>query len=75
MIKGVYSFDDFTVDVEGKAMHYLMLGDKERSIQTLEAGLASNFKSLPRINAEPVLDSLRSEPRFVDLIRKMGLRP
>ena len=49
------------------------LGRKEEALNWLERYFESNSRDLPRINNNPELDNLRSEPRFLAIIEKMGL--
>ena len=54
---------------------YAMMGEKEKALDCLEKGFesAKGTTWLPRINTNLNFDNLRSEPRFVALIEKMGL--
>ncbi len=52
---------------------YAMLGKKEEALGWLEKALEENDTNILRINCNPDFDILRSEPRFVALIEKMGL--
>ena len=51
---------------------YAMLGDKDAAFAALERGFA-NRVGVFFIKVEPDLDNLRSDPRYVDLLRRMGL--
>ena len=52
-------------------MDYMRLGDKEKAIYWLqrcyEEGGGINF-----MKVEPLFDSLHTDPRFSELIRRMG---
>ena len=52
---------------------YARLGKKEEAIYWLEKHFETKPLSLPRINNDPQLEILRSEPRFQAIIKKMGL--
>lgn len=59
---------------------YSALGDKERAFYWLEKAyvqhdrsIASTDLGLERLNMEYLLDPLRSDPRFKDLLRRVGL--
>jgi TolB-like protein/Flp pilus assembly protein TadD len=54
------------------AMIYARLGDKEQSLAWLEKAYRDE-SGLFFIEVEPVYDSLRSDPRFRDLLRRAGL--
>jgi TolB-like protein/Flp pilus assembly protein TadD/predicted Ser/Thr protein kinase len=53
---------------------YVGLGRKEQALNLLEKGYADRSSSMMWIKADPELDPLRSEPRFVALLRKVGLQ-
>jgi serine/threonine protein kinase/tetratricopeptide (TPR) repeat protein len=52
---------------------YAGLGDKERAFEWLEKGYTGRDDSLTRLKTEPLFDSLRSDPRYPDLMRRVGL--
>ena len=61
---------------------YAALGDKDRAFYWLEQAYAhrdlhaaSTDLGLERLNTEFLLDPLRSDPRFKDLVRRVGLSP
>lgn len=53
------------------AQEYALLGDRENAIRWLQKGY--DDRSLPFVKVEPEFDSIRSDPRFADLLRRMGL--
>jgi TolB-like protein/Flp pilus assembly protein TadD len=53
---------------------YATLNEKELALTWLERGLATGAIG-PFYKDEPVWDSIRSDPRFEDLLRRMGLKP
>jgi tetratricopeptide (TPR) repeat protein len=53
------------------AQEYAILGDKENAIRWLQR--AVDERALLFIKVEPELDSIRSDPRFGDLLRRMRL--
>jgi len=55
------------------AIVYAGLGDKEQAIAGLEKGYADRSPFVTYLSLDPELDSLRSEPRFKDLLRRMSL--
>jgi tetratricopeptide (TPR) repeat protein len=56
------------------AMNYALLGDKEQTLEWLERAYQNREgQGLRWINSDPRLDSLRPEPRFQDLVRRVGL--
>jgi Flp pilus assembly protein TadD len=57
------------------AILYAGLGDKEAAFAALERAYAARDLQMQYLKAEPHYDSLRSDPRFTDLLRKVGLAP
>jgi TolB-like protein/DNA-binding winged helix-turn-helix (wHTH) protein/Flp pilus assembly protein TadD len=55
------------------AVIYAALGDARQAMDWLERGAAERFN--PGVLLRPGVDPLRSEPRFVDLMRRVGLSP
>ena len=55
---------------------YVGLGEKDLSFAWLEKAFErrSSF-ALMTLNVEPRLDALRPDPRFADLVRRLGLSP
>jgi eukaryotic-like serine/threonine-protein kinase len=51
---------------------YIGLGDKEQAFAWLEKGYQQHDFWLTFITHEPVYDSLRSDPRFQELVRRIG---
>ena len=52
---------------------YALMGDKERAIVLLEKAYAAHDLQLQYLNIAMQYDSLRSDPRFQDLVRRVGL--
>ena len=52
---------------------YARLGDKDRAFENLEKAYAERGHNLAFIKVEPGLDNLRSDPRYADLLLRMGL--
>ena len=55
------------------AAQYAELGDKERAFARLEEAYQEHDPWLPMDLAAPRFDPLRSDPRFQDLLRRIGL--
>ena len=52
---------------------YAALGDKPRALDALERAYAQRIVDLNFMAVDPMLASLRGEPRFLTLKRRMGL--
>ncbi|MCA1576267.1 MAG: protein kinase [Acidobacteria bacterium] len=52
---------------------YVGLGDKDRAFEWLHQAYAERSDYLTRLKADPTLDSLRPDPRFQELLKKIGL--
>jgi len=57
------------------ALLYTGLGDKAQALASLERAYEDHSVHLTWIKVDPRLDSLRGEPRFQDLLRRMNLTP
>ncbi len=55
------------------AILYTGLGDKEGAFQSLERAYGAHDLQMQYLKVEPHYDSLRSDPRFTDLMRRVGL--
>jgi DNA-binding winged helix-turn-helix (wHTH) protein/TolB-like protein/tetratricopeptide (TPR) repeat protein len=54
------------------AVIYVGLGEKDRAFEWLEKSFAERDEGLLYLRVDPALDSLRSDPRFADLLRRVG---
>jgi serine/threonine-protein kinase len=61
------------VSPHGLAVVHLALGDRERAFEWLEQALAEHDTALVWLRVHPRLDPLRSDPRFVDIQKRVGL--
>src|SRR5712691_10324121 len=52
---------------------HLGMGDKEEALADLEKAYSEHFGILTTLKVEPAFDPLRSDPRFQDLLRRVGL--
>ena len=51
---------------------YVALGEKEKAIESLEEAFREKAVDLHWIKAEPIFASLRDEPRYQALLKKIG---
>ena len=51
---------------------YVALGDKEQAFEWLEKSYRERNQEMTRLKIDPFLDPLRSDPRFADLMRRVG---
>jgi tetratricopeptide (TPR) repeat protein len=61
------------IDPADIARNYALLGDKDRAFSWLEKAYAEKSGNLPYIKSGPAFDSLRSDPRYASLLKRMGL--
>jgi hypothetical protein len=65
----------------GKANYHLIavlsaeLGDTDAAFQSLEKAYQDRLLTMPNIKVAPGLRSLHGDPRFADLVRRVGLPP
>jgi tetratricopeptide (TPR) repeat protein len=52
---------------------YAGLGDKDETFRLLEKGYEAHSASMPYLTVDPFWRDMRSDPRFADLLRRMGL--
>lgn len=55
------------------AILYIGLGEREKAISSLERAYNEHDSQMQFLKVEPHFDSLRNEPRFQDLLRRVGL--
>ena len=56
------------------ALIHMGLGERDETLDWLEKSFEERAGYLIFL-ADPVFDSLRSDPRFADLVRRVGLQP
>ena len=55
------------------AFVYVGLGDKDQAFVWLEKAYQERSNYIAWLKVNPIVDSLRSDPRFADLVRRVGL--
>jgi hypothetical protein len=58
----------------GLAIIYSHLGDKDDAFANLETAYNQRDEEITNLAAEPQFDPLRSDPRFADLGKRIGIR-
>lgn len=58
-----------------EAEFYAQLGEREKTLALLEAGLSQRAPGLLFIQADPAFDSLHADPRYRSIIQRVGLPP
>jgi TolB-like protein/Flp pilus assembly protein TadD len=61
------------VPAYGFGLAYAGLGDKDQAFQWLERSLQDRAWEITYLKVDPNMDSLRTDPRFKDLVRRVGL--
>jgi TolB-like protein/DNA-binding winged helix-turn-helix (wHTH) protein len=57
------------------ARRYARLGDHNQAVSALEKAYEARLHSMASLKVEPSFDGLRQDPRFRDLVRRIGLTP
>lgn len=55
-----------------RARIYQRLGEKERALEWLEKAYGERSDHLVLLKVDPIFDELRTDPRFADLLRRIG---
>ncbi|MCI0486601.1 MAG: tetratricopeptide repeat protein, partial [Blastocatellia bacterium] len=61
------------VPPQEKAIIYVGLGDKDRAFILLQESCKERFATFPFLLNEPILNDIRPDPRFADLLRRANL--
>jgi DNA-binding winged helix-turn-helix (wHTH) protein/tetratricopeptide (TPR) repeat protein len=61
------------IDPAPLVVAYLGLGEKQQAILWLRKALAEHSPMLTALKIDPIYDPLRSDPRFQELLRRVGL--
>ncbi|HEY3156475.1 MAG TPA: protein kinase [Candidatus Eisenbacteria bacterium] len=62
-----------TVPPSCMAFVWIGLGNKDQAFHWLEEAYAAHDSYLGHLKVAPIVDGLRSDPRFIDLLRRVGL--
>ena len=61
------------VDFYQVAEIYEALGDKDEAFRLLEKAYEEHSSNMPFLAVDPFWDGIRSDPRYADLLRRVGL--
>ena len=56
------------------AQLHMSLGEKDRAFEWLEKAYQERSNFMANLGVNPIVDPLRSDPRFQDLLRRIGLQ-
>jgi hypothetical protein len=57
------------------AVLYVGFGDHDKAISTLERAYSEHDSQMQFLGIDPHFDGIRKDPRFVDLMKRVGLSP
>ncbi len=63
------------VDSGNIAYYYAQLGDKDQTFAWLEKAFTQKAESLQLIKSMKVMEPFHSDPRYIDLLKRIGLQP
>ncbi len=64
----------FTENVyRGLALVYVAIGDNDKAFRCLDESYAKREESILNLKVDPKVDGLRADPRFIALLRKIGV--
>jgi hypothetical protein len=55
------------------AIYYALMGDRDHTFEWLEKGYAERSGRMEYIKAEDSFEPFHSDPRYIDLLKRMGL--
>lgn len=57
------------------AYFYVMLGEKDLALMALDKAVEERDPGVTALQVDPIFDSIRSDPRFQQLVHRVGLSP
>ena len=69
-----YGFCDYVTDLY-LALFHVRLGKLDAALQLLESACVKHETEVIYLNVDPQWDTVRSDPRFQTLLRRLGLQP
>ena len=55
------------------ALIHFALGENDKGFERLEKAYEERDSRLRKLKTDPIFDNVRSDPRFKELLKKMGL--
>jgi hypothetical protein len=55
------------------ASYYFYLGETDKGFEWLERSYSRREYNLPGIPVDPLFDNIRTDPRHLDLVKRLGL--
>ena len=55
------------------ARYYGLMGDRDHTFEWLEKGYAERSSRMEYLKTEDYLEPFHSDPRYIDLLKRMGL--
>jgi len=52
---------------------YAAAGEKEEALNWLDKAFEQHSSGMAALKVDPIFDNLRTEPRFTELVRRVGL--
>jgi hypothetical protein len=59
----------------GYALVYTGLGEEAQALDWLDRAVGTRSIGIAGMKSDPIFDPLRSNPRFAELLRRIGLAP
>jgi adenylate cyclase len=57
------------------AIYHANMGNNDKAFESLERGFKDRRVGLVFLKVDYIWDKIRSDPRFADLVRRVGLKP
>ncbi len=71
--QSIIAFRQYPHPAYGRALDYAALSEKDKAFESLEEAYRNHDLDLLSLLSSPELDSLRSDPRYLDLKKRIGL--
>jgi TolB-like protein/DNA-binding winged helix-turn-helix (wHTH) protein len=71
--QSIIAFRQYPHSAYGRALDYAALGEEEKAFESLEESYRNHDLDVLSLLSSPELDPLRSDPRYLDLKKRIGL--